>query len=200
MKTLETLETLSQGDTITQIVDNNKRFNLVIRLPVAARDAQALGNILLDTPHGKVPLVQVASIEGSDGPNQIGRDNSRWRIVIAANSDGSDMAAIIEQIRTMLANNPLPDGYFVSLEGQFQTPEAASRLIASLSLVSRALSFMRLYSRYKSAVLATLIMGNIPMALNSRRAVSRCAEIRAKLQLRVHSNKMHGTARSSWSR
>ena len=162
---LQTLETLSEGDTITQIVDNNKRFNLVVRLPDSARDPQGLGNILIDTPHGKVPLAQVASIEETDGPNQIGRENSRRRIVIAANSDGSDMATIIAQIRTIVAEQHLPEGYFVSLEGQFQAQEAASKLIAGLSLVSLALIFMVLYSRYKSAVLAALIMGNIPMAL-----------------------------------
>lgn len=162
---LKTLETLTEGDTVAQIVDNNKRFNLVIRLPDAARDPQGLGNILIDTPHGKVPLSQVASVEESDGPNQIGRENSRRRIVISANTNGSDMAAIIKQIRGVLAQNKLPDGYFVSLEGQFQAQEAASQLIAGLSLVSLSLIFMVLYSRYKSAVLAGMIMGNIPMAL-----------------------------------
>ncbi|WP_273428677.1 efflux RND transporter permease subunit [Chitinibacter tainanensis] len=162
---LKTLETLTEGDTVAQIVDNNKRFNLVIRLPDAARDPQGLGNILIDTPHGKVPLSQVASIEESDGPNQIGRENSRRRIVISANTNGSDMAAIIKQIRGVLAQNKLPDGYFVSLEGQFQAQEAASQLIAGLSIVSLSLIFMVLYSRYKSAVLAAMIMGNIPMAL-----------------------------------
>lgn len=162
---LKTLETLTEGDTVAQIVDNNKRFNLVIRLPDAARDPQGLGNILIDTPHGKVPLSQVASVEESDGPNQIGRENSRRRIVISANTNGSDMAAIIKQIRGVLAQNKLPDGYFVSLEGQFQAQEAASQLIAGLSIVSLSLIFMVLYSRYKSAVLAAMIMGNIPMAL-----------------------------------
>src|SRR3989338_2218463 len=162
---LQTLETLTEGDTLTQIVDNNKRFDLVVRLPDSARDPQGLGNILIDTPHGKVPLSQVANIEESDGPNQIGRENSRRRIVFAANSDGSDMAAIIEQIRSVLAEHQMPEGYFISLEGQFQAKEAASRLIAGLSIVSLALIFMVLYSRYKSAVLAALIMGNIPMAL-----------------------------------
>ncbi|WP_348946344.1 efflux RND transporter permease subunit [Chitinibacter sp. FCG-7] len=162
---LKTLETLTEGDTVAQIVDNNKRFNLVIRLPDAARDPQGLGNILIDTPHGKVPLSQVASVEESDGPNQIGRENSRRRIVISANTNGSDMATIIKQIRGVLAQNKLPDGYFVSLEGQFQAQEAASQLIAGLSIVSLSLIFMVLYSRYKSAVLAAMIMGNIPMAL-----------------------------------
>lgn len=162
---LQTLEILAEGDSITQIVDNNKRFNLVMRLPDSARDAQGLGNILIDTPHGKVPLSQVASIEESDGPNQIGRENARRRIVIAANSDGSDMGLIIERIRAVLAQHKMPEGYFVSLEGQFQAQEAASKLIAGLSVISLALIFMVLYSRYKSAVLAALIMGNIPMAL-----------------------------------
>lgn len=162
---LQTLETLAEGDTLTQIVDNNKRFDLVVRLPDSARDPMGLGNILIDTPHGKVPLAQVASIEEADGPNQIGRENSRRRLVIAANSDGTDMAEIIAQIRTLLAAQSLPDGYFVSLEGQFQAQEAASQLIAGLALVSLALIFMVLYSRYQSALLALLIMGNIPMAL-----------------------------------
>ncbi|QZA77281.1 CusA/CzcA family heavy metal efflux RND transporter [Deefgea tanakiae] len=162
---LKTLEALSEGDTVAQIVDQNKRFDLVIRLPDAARDAAGLANILIDTPHGKVPLSQVATIEEGDGPNQIGRENGRRRIVISANTDGSDMAQIIAQMRGVLATNTMPEGYFVSLEGQFQAQEDATQLIALLSLLSLALIFMVLYTRYQSAVLATIIMANIPMAL-----------------------------------
>lgn len=162
---LKILETLTEGDSVAQIIDSNKRFNLVIRLPDSARTQEGLNNVLVDTPHGSVPLSQVATIEESDGPNQIGRENSRRRIVVSANTDGSDMADIVEQIRAVMATNTLPDGYFISLEGQFQAQEAASKLIAGLSLVSLALIFMVLYSRYKSVTLATMIMGNIPMAL-----------------------------------
>ena len=155
---LRSLETLAEGDRVAQIIDGNKRFDLVVRLPDSARSSQGLANVLIDTPHGRVPLSQVASIEEGDGPNQIGRENSRRRIVIAANTDGSDMAEVIANIRASLAATPLPEGYFVSLEGQF-------RLIALLSLVSLALIFMVLYSRYRSTRLALMIMGNIPMAL-----------------------------------
>ncbi|MBI3145982.1 MAG: efflux RND transporter permease subunit [Pseudogulbenkiania sp.] len=162
---LKTLETLTEGDTVAQIVDGNKRVNLVVRLPDSARDTPGLAGILIDTPHGRIPLSQVATIEESDGPNQIGRENGRRRIVIAANTDGSDMARIIADIRRVLADSHLPEGYFVSLEGQFQAQEQATRLIAGLSLVSLALIFMVLYSRYKSVTLSAMIMGNIPMAL-----------------------------------
>ena len=162
---LRSLETLAEGDRVAQIIDGNKRFDLVVRLPDSARSSQGLANVLIDTPHGRVPLSRVASIEEGDGPNQIGRENSRRRIVIAANTDGSDMAEVIADIRASLAATPLPDGYFVSLEGQFQAQEQATRLIALLSLVSLALIFMVLYSRYRSTRLALMIMGNIPMAL-----------------------------------
>ncbi|MDP3817124.1 efflux RND transporter permease subunit [Pseudomonas sp.] len=162
---LRSLETLAEGDRVAQIIDGNKRFDLVVRLPDSARSSQGLANVLIDTPHGRVPLSQVASIEEGDGPNQIGRENSRRRIVIAANTDGTDMAQVIADIRASLAATPLPEGYFVSLEGQFQAQEQATRLIALLSLVSLALIFMVLYSRYRSTRLALMIMGNIPMAL-----------------------------------
>ncbi len=162
---LSTLETLTEGDTVTQIIDGNKRFNLVIRLPDAERNPQGLANMLIDSPHGRIPLSRVANIEEADGPNQIGRENSRRRIVIAANTDGSDMSAVIEQIRQKVSNANLPEGYFINLEGQFQAQEQATRLIALLSLVSLSLIFMVLYSRYRSSRLAFMIMGNIPMAL-----------------------------------
>ncbi|MFC4160565.1 efflux RND transporter permease subunit [Chitinimonas lacunae] len=162
---LKTLETLTEGDTISQIVDGNKRFKLVVRLPDTARNAQGLANALIDTPHGRIPLSLVANIEESDGPNQIGRENSRRRIVLAANTDGADIAAVVARIRSELARTTLPEGYFIRLEGQFQAQEQATRLIAVLSLISLGLILMVLYSRYQSLLLALIIMGNIPMAL-----------------------------------
>jgi Cu/Ag efflux pump CusA len=104
-------------------------------------------------------------VEESDGPNQIGRENGRRRIVVYANTDGSDMARVIGDIRTAIAATPMPAGTFVSLEGQFQAQEQAARLIAGLSLISLAMIFLVLYSRYRSVALAAVIMANIPLAL-----------------------------------
>ena len=64
------------------------------------------------------------------------------------------MAAIVADIRRELAAASLPQGFFASLEGTFQAQEEASRTIGILSLVSLALIFAILYSRYRSAVLA----------------------------------------------
>ena len=107
----------------------------------------------------------IASVEETDGPNQIGRENGRRRIVVYANTDGSDMGRIIGDIRRAVDRTKLPQGTFVSLEGQFQAQEEATKLIAALSLMSLVMVFLVLYSRYKSATLAALVMANIPLAL-----------------------------------
>ncbi len=159
------LQMLANGVNVSQVIDGNRRFDVVIRLDDADRNAQNLSNLLLATPSGAVPLRMVASIEESDGPNQILRENGRRRMVLLANSDGRDMRKIIADMRAVLAATPLPEGYFTQLEGQFQAQEQASRLIALLALVSLAMIFLVLYSRYQSGVLALIIIGNIPLAL-----------------------------------
>ncbi len=162
---LKALETLLEGDRVAQVIEGNRRFDLVIRLPDSARGTQALERLLVETPNGPVPLAHIAEIEDGDGPNQISRDNTRRRIALSANSDGSDLAGIIDRIRGEIAATRLPEGYFTSLEGQFQAQEEATRLIGALSVVSLALIFLVLYTRYRSAVLSLLIMGNIPLAM-----------------------------------
>ena len=162
---LKALETLSEGDRVAQVVDGPRRFDLMVRLPDENRSPQDLSRVMLDSPGGRIPLSAIAAVEEGDGPNQIGRENGRRRIVVYANTDGSDMSHIIAEIRKTIATTQLPGSYFISIEGQFQAQEQATKLITGLSLVSLALVFIVLYSRYRSGVLALVIMGNIPFAL-----------------------------------
>jgi HME family heavy-metal exporter len=162
---VSTLQTLTAGTQVAQLVEGTRRYDLVLRLPDDRRSPQDLAAALIDTPAGRLPVASFATIEEADGPNQIGRENGRRRIVVYANTDGSDMGRVVGDIRGTLAQTALPTGYFVSLEGQFQAQEQATRLIVGLSLVSLTLMFLVLYSRYRSAVLALVIMANIPLAL-----------------------------------
>jgi HME family heavy-metal exporter len=162
---LRGLQQMIEGERITQIVEGNRRFDLLVRLPEGARSPQTLADLLIETPGGYVPLSKIASVEESDGPNQVSRENSRRRIVLSANTDGRDMSKVIADIRAELAAKPLPEGYFTALEGQFQAQEQAARLITLLAAVSLTMIFMVLYSRYRSAALTFIIMGNIPLAL-----------------------------------
>ena len=161
----DALETMSGGKVVSQVVDGQKRFDVVLRLADAERTTDALAGLLIETPKGRVPLRTVADIEDTDGPNQVLRENGRRRIVVQANTDGSSAGPIIEAIRAEFARTKLPPGYSFALEGTFQAQEEAAKLIGILSLLSLAMIFTVLYSRYKSAVLALLIMGNVPLAL-----------------------------------
>ena len=162
---LNTLQSLVEGEKITQIVEGSRRFALVVRLPESARSVEGLGQILIETSSGRIPLSKIATIEDGDGPNQISRDDGKRRIVLSANASGRALSEIVADIRRVVAETKLPEGYFITLGGQFQAQEEASRLIGLLSIVSLTLMFVVLYSRYKSAVLSALIMVNIPLAL-----------------------------------
>ncbi len=162
---LRELQMLVEGVTISEVIDGNRRFGLVVRLPEAARSSTQLQDLLISTPLGQVPLNKLAKIEESDGPNQVARDNGQRRIVLSANVQGRALSDVVADMRTTVAEFKLPEGYFITLGGQFEAQEQASQRIMLLAAVAALLVFLTLYSRYQSTVLALLIMANIPLAL-----------------------------------
>ena len=157
---------LSNGRVVSTVVDGVRRFDVVLRLSEDRRTTKGLGDLLIETPSGWVPARQVADIRETDGPNQILRENGRRRIVVQANTaPGADTAAVVAAIRRAVSDARLPPGASTSLEGTFRAQEEASRTIAALSVLSLALVFALLYSRYRSAALALIIMGGVPLAL-----------------------------------
>jgi HME family heavy-metal exporter len=162
----EALATLSNGRTVSQIVEGNRRFDVVVRVANENRSTSGLKDLLVSTPKGFVPLRLLAKVEEGDGPNQILRENGQRRIVVRANGDGQrDMAAIVADLRRVIAETQLPSGYTTQLTGTFTAQEEAAFVIGILSLVSVTLIFMVLYQRYQSAVLASIILTTIPLAL-----------------------------------
>ena len=101
----------------------------MVRLPESARSVEGLGQILIETPNGRIPLSKIATIEDGDGPNQISRDDGKRRIVLSANASGRALSEIVADIRKVVAETKLPEGYFITLGGQFQAQEEASRLV-----------------------------------------------------------------------
>ena len=162
----EALERLSNGRVVSKLVDGARTYDVVMRLADENRTTQALGDLLIETPSGWVPVRELAEVRETDGPNQILREGGSRRLVVLGNTDGRvDMAAVVAEIRAVIAAADLPEGYTATLEGTFQAQEEASRTIALLSLVSMAMVFAILFSRYKSTVCALIIMGSVPLAL-----------------------------------
>ncbi|MEO5352940.1 MAG: efflux RND transporter permease subunit [Magnetococcus sp. XQGC-1] len=162
----ETLQAALQGKVVSQILDGQRTFDVVVRLAEEWRtESGDFGEILIDTPRGKIPLKLVAQVEETSGPNLINRDNMRRRIVVLANTQGRDVGAVVTDLQQRLSAMVLPVGYHLSYEGQFRSQQEATRLISLLATFSLAGIFLVLYSHFRSAVLVLVIMANIPMAL-----------------------------------
>ncbi|MGL4442181.1 MAG: efflux RND transporter permease subunit, partial [Alsobacter sp.] len=140
--------------------------DVVLRLQDAQRTTSGLADLLIESPVGWIPIRQVADVRETDGPNQILRETGKRRVVVLANIDGAaDMATVVADIRRIVASSPLPAGFFTSLEGTFQAQEESMRTIGLLSLISLAMIFAVLYSRYRSVLFVAIIMSSVPLAL-----------------------------------
>ena len=160
-------ELAMNGRSVGQILEEQRTYDLVMRLTDEARnDPEAIKRIPIDTVGGQVlPLGVLANVEEAKGPNIINRENVRRRIVIQANVSERDLVSAVSEIQQRLGTEvKLPEGYFITYGGQFESQASASRLIAILSLFSLAGMFIVLYAHFRSVMFAVQIMLNIPMA------------------------------------
>ncbi len=163
----DTLATALNGAVVSQVLDGQRTYDLVVRYPDDIRgDAQSIRRILVDTQSGqKVPLSLVADVLEGKGPNIINRENVKRRIIVSANVSGRDLGSVVSEIQNKIAESvKLPTGFFISYEGQFQSQQEAMRLIALLSIATLLAMFLVLYSHFHSVALVLQVLLNIPLA------------------------------------
>ncbi|AMR29502.1 multidrug transporter AcrB [Hymenobacter psoromatis] len=163
-----TLETLFQGDVVSQILDGQKRFDLLVKLPENQRnDVTTIAQTRIETPSGAlIPVSQVADVSYEPGPNTINHENIQRRITVSMNVAGRDLGSTVKEVQARINQQvKLPAGYYLTYGGQFESQQSASQKILWLSLFSLAGIFLVLYSHFKSGLLVGQIMLNIPLAL-----------------------------------
>jgi len=164
----DVLETALNGRVVSQVLDGQRSFAMVVRLDEAYRnDLEAIGAVLLDTPNGgKVPLRQVAPLKVTSGPNQILRENAQRRIAVMGAAAGRDLRSVVSELRDRVtAQVQLPPGYWIEYGGQFEYEEDATQLILILSIFAIIGVFLLLYGHFGFSRVALQIMSNIPLAL-----------------------------------
>lgn len=162
------IETAYSGRVVTQILEGERAFDVLVRYRDESRaDLAAIENTLIDTPAGiKVPLRTLADIRPDTGPSTITRENAQRKIVVMANVAGRDLGAVIDDIRARIdAEVELPEGYYVVYGGQFESEQAAKRRIAVLALLVVIGIYVLLYLAFGTNRAALLIMVNLPLAL-----------------------------------
>ncbi len=156
------------GEVVSQVYEQGKSFNLVVRSSESNRGSmEHIKNLMIDDAQGqKIPLSYVADIESSAGPNTINRENVKRKIVISANASGRDLRSVVNDIRKRVDKSVrLPEGYHVEYGGQFESEQSASRTLLLTSAMSIAVIFLLLYMQFKSGAESGVILLNLPLAL-----------------------------------
>jgi CzcA family heavy metal efflux pump len=163
------LETALQGRTVSQVLEGQRVFDLVVWFDEDARNnIAAIRSTLISTPDGsRVALGTVADVVATQGPNTINRENVQRRIVMQCNTAGRDLVSVVQDIQAAVDAEILPilkDGYYVEYGGQFEARQDANRRLLMLGCFATAAIFLLLYKCLASWRAALQVMANIPQA------------------------------------
>ena len=164
----EFIETAMHGQVVSEVLQGQRTFDLVVRLDENYREnLEVLRRLSIDTPEGgRIPLESVAKIYESGGPNTINRENVRRRIVLQCNVEGRGVVDVVEDIQQAVAPvvATLPVGYAVEYGGQFESQQSATRAIGVLFIAALVGVFLVLYTMFGSVNLSLQVMAALPMA------------------------------------
>jgi len=156
------------GKTVAELREGQRSVNLVIRLPAEWRDTpEKIARLPIETGNGqRIPLSLVADVREAKGPNVIFRENSQRRFTIAIKPTARDVGALVtrlqEEVRAQVA---LPEGYFITYEGEFQARQDATQRIVLFSAIVLLVVVFLLYGYFQSLSLALQVLLSIPLSL-----------------------------------
>lgn len=164
----ETIDTALNGKIVSQVLEQQQVFDLVVWLPESERsNLDVIRNLLVDTPNGqKIPLAQVAQVDYGTGPNTINRENVSRLLVVSANVNGRDLGSVITDIRNQVKQQvQLSPGYYIQYGGQFEAQEQATQTLLVAGLLALIAITVLIYFAVKTIPATAMIMINLPLAL-----------------------------------
>ncbi|MFZ9935533.1 MAG: efflux RND transporter permease subunit [Luteolibacter sp.] len=162
------LSTLLGGSIVSQLRENQRTIDLAIRLPEDWRgDAETIRNLPIHTVTGEHILLHlVADVREATGPSSVYRENTQRRYVVSIKPTARDVGTLVKQLEEKVrAGVPLPEGVFISYEGDFQAQQTAAKRIAILFAEVMVVIVLLLWSYFRSLVLACQVLLNLPLAL-----------------------------------
>lgn len=162
-----TISTAFAGEAAGVVFENERKFDLVVRLDSASRTSiDDVSNLFVATNDGnQIPLSQVANISFKEGPAQISREDGKRRIVVGFNVKDRDVASVVKEIQDKLNSaGILPVGYYYTYGGTFENLQEASARLKIAVPVALGLILLLLYFTFESIKEALLIYTAIPMS------------------------------------
>ena len=167
----ELLETAYKGRVVSQVLDDDRYFGLVVKYDDASRnDPDVIAQTVLETPSGrKVSLGEVVDVIDTTGPNTLNREHVQRRIVVFCNVHGRDLASVVADIKrlTIPIEDRLrgqPGNYHIEYGGQFEAQQQANLRLLVLGSFSVIGVFFLLCKCLESWRAALQVLVNIPLA------------------------------------
>ncbi len=163
----DAIQTAVGGTALTQVLRGEEAYNLVLRYSLPYRNTQqAIENIRLLSPSGeRVSLAQLCDIREADEGSEIYRENNERYVAIKYSVRGRAMGdAVREAIQKVKEQAPLPRGYHLGWEGEYQDEVRAEARMGVIVPITVLLIFIILYTMFKSFKWAILILVNVALA------------------------------------
>ena len=163
----EIVNVMLAGEVVSQVYEGNKSFDLTLKVDNDYRTTiERIRNLIVDAGGRKIPFSYIAEISSSTGPNTINRENVARKIVISANVAGRDLRGVVNDMQKKINSEiKLPEGYHIEYGGQFESEQAASRILLITSIFSIMVIFMLLFAQFRSVTQSAVILLNLPLAL-----------------------------------
>ena len=163
----EFINVVLSGEVVSQVYENGYPFDITVKADHSmVNKIDRIKSLMIDSNQGKIPLEYVANVRSSEGPNSINRENVSRRIVVSANVSNSDLRGAVKSIQKAIDDNvELPEGYYVSYGGQFESEETASRTLAAASILALLIIVILLYQEFKDVKESLIILVNLPLAM-----------------------------------
>ena len=162
------LQSAYAGSTAGFVFENDRRFDLVIRMnDKQKQDVNEIGNLLVNLPNGnQIPLNQLASVKIQDGPYQIQREDARRRITAGFNVRGRDVQSIVQELQQKVQKQlKLPAGYYITYGGQYENLQHATARLEIAVPIALLLIFLMLFFAFNKLRYCVLIFSAIPLSI-----------------------------------
>lgn len=161
------IRTAYAGETAGVVFENERRFDLVVRLDSRKVSDLNLDKLFVRTPEGiQIPVSEVATIHLVNGPLQINRDATKRRVVIGVNVRDADIQQVVSNIQATLDKNiKLNPGYYFEYGGQFENLQNAIRTLLIVIPVALSLILLLLFFAFKSIRYTLVVFSTVPLSL-----------------------------------
>ena len=161
------IRTAYAGEAAGVVFENERRFDLVVRLDDEKVKDLDLNRLYVRTCDDlQVPVSEVATIDLVDGPLQINRDATKRRIVIGVNVRNADIQQVVSQISDILDKNiKLKPGYYFEYGGQFENLQNAIRTLMIVIPIALMLILLLLFFAFRSITYSLVVFSTVPLSL-----------------------------------